>query len=215
MTCSLWGTNATVIFYYDQLPLLQLRRVAAGLSPQIPGFDSRPKQVTLVADDFALEEVSIRELHFSVVSVTSPSFHICFKERTRGRRLETFEKKATLFRIPDKINRQLYSLFIYLLKHESRRTSRKISITYKNGIVRLEIARYFPQPSRLRWLWDPQNGTSGSSSCSKEHEADYSSNIEMRKRSNHKTHCFTDSKYFPGSCVQQHSFPHNLVNDLP
>jgi len=56
--------------------------IAAGLSPQIPGFDSRLKQVT-VADEFALEDVSVRELHFTIVSVTSTLFHICLQGKDK------------------------------------------------------------------------------------------------------------------------------------
>jgi hypothetical protein len=65
--------------------------IAAGLSPQIPGFDSRLKEVT-AADGFALEVISIRELHFTIVSVTSTSFHICLQgkdERPKTGNLRT------------------------------------------------------------------------------------------------------------------------------
>jgi len=123
--------------------------------------------------------------------------------------------KATIFRTPENIDRQVHSRFVFPLRHESQRTSQTASITYTNGIVRLQKAGYFPQLSRPRWLWCPQNGTSGSFSCSKEHEAYHLSSTEMRKQSNHKNHCFTDSKYFTDDCVQQYSVPHKLVNDLP
>jgi hypothetical protein len=148
------------------------------------------------------------QCHFNIVS------HLSSR---KGKEDEDWKhsNKATLFRTPDNTERQVHSLFFYSLKHESQRTSRNFSISYTNGIVRLEKAGYFPQLSRPRWPWGPQNGTSGSFSCSKEHEANHSSSIEMCKRSNRKAHYITGSRYFPEIWAQQYSVPHNLVNEIP
>jgi len=154
VTCSLWGTNATAIYYYGQLRLDSRRPVTT---------DSWVRLQTKASDSCRWicpgrcfcpwTSLYNCQCHFNIVPYLSSR---------KGQESEDWKPS-------DNIDRQVHSLFVYLLKHESQRTSRMVSINYTNGIVRLEKAGYFPLPSRPYRFWGPQNGTSGSFSCNKEH----------------------------------------------
>ena len=96
--------------------------------------------------------VKVHVDHFRIVTAFEPSSAGTAQSSRKGQEVEDWKpsNKATLFRTPDNIDRQVHSLFVFLSRDESQRTSRTASITYTNGIMRLQKAGYFPQLSRPR-----------------------------------------------------------------